>query len=155
MNGTLLIWLGLMVVAMAVGAQGEQGPRNGVAPSIYTRDNLVAWCIVPFDAKKRGPEERARMLERLGIKALAYDWRDEHVATFEDEIEATKRLGIEFFATWKSHPKMLRLFRRHQMAPQIWLVVPKHFKGTETERMQAAVKWLLPHVKSAREQGCQ
>ena len=28
--------------------------------SIFSQDNLVAWCIVPFDAKKRGPEERGR-----------------------------------------------------------------------------------------------
>src|SRR5688572_17767316 len=43
--------------------------------SIFGKGNLVAWCIVPFDAKKRGPEERAEMLERLGIKRLAYDYR--------------------------------------------------------------------------------
>jgi len=28
----------------------------------------MAWCIVPFDAKKRRPEERAAMLEKLGIR---------------------------------------------------------------------------------------
>ena len=38
------------------------------AEPLFERDNLAAWCIVPFDAKKRGPEERAAMLERLGFK---------------------------------------------------------------------------------------
>ena len=33
-------------------------------PGIFDRGNLVAWCIVPFDAKKRGPEERAVMATR-------------------------------------------------------------------------------------------
>ncbi len=32
---------------------------------IFAHDNRVAWCIVPFDAKKRGPEERAAMLANL------------------------------------------------------------------------------------------
>ena len=34
---------------------------------LFAHGNLVAWCIVPFDTKKRGPEERTAMLERLGI----------------------------------------------------------------------------------------
>jgi hypothetical protein len=49
-------------------------------------DRLAAWCIVPFDAKRRGPEARAKMLARLGIKRCAYDWRGEHVKDFEEEI---------------------------------------------------------------------
>ena len=36
------------------------------AEGLLAPTNLVAWCIVPFDTKKRGPEERAEMLERLG-----------------------------------------------------------------------------------------
>src|SRR5262249_40928452 len=48
------------------------------ATELFRQDNLVAWCIVPFDAKKRGPEDRAAMLERLGFKHFAYDWRAEH-----------------------------------------------------------------------------
>ena len=28
-------------------------------PSSSSRENLIAWCIVPFDAMHRGPEERA------------------------------------------------------------------------------------------------
>ena len=34
-------------------------------------DDLVAWCIVPFDSRKRTPEERIAMLERLGFKRYA------------------------------------------------------------------------------------
>src|SRR5262245_59245051 len=36
-------------------------------PDLFARENLVAWCIVPFDSKKRGPEERAAMLKKLGF----------------------------------------------------------------------------------------
>ena len=67
-------------------------------PSIYDDENLVAWCIVPFDAKRRTPEQRAQMLVELGVKRCAYDWRDEHIPTFEDEILQYKKYGIEFFA---------------------------------------------------------
>ncbi len=36
------------------------------------KENLVAWCIVPFDANERTPLERARMLNMLGIGQFAY-----------------------------------------------------------------------------------
>ena len=41
---------------------------------LYAPDNLVAWCIVPFDAAKRTPAERAAMLKKLNIGRVAYDW---------------------------------------------------------------------------------
>src|SRR5688572_12869744 len=68
--------------------------------SIFARTNLVAWCIVPFDAKKRGPEERAAMLEKLGFKLFAYDYRAEHIPTFDAEIAALKRHNVRLFAWW-------------------------------------------------------
>ena len=40
---------------------------------LFARINLAVWRIVPFDAKARGPEERAAMLEKLGFKLFAYD----------------------------------------------------------------------------------
>ena len=67
---------------------------------LFAKDNLVAWCIVPFDAKKRGPEERAAMLKRLGFTKFAYDYRAEHIPTFDAEMEALKKQGIELTAWW-------------------------------------------------------
>ncbi len=62
-------------------------PQSTVAAqshnSLFARTNVVAWCIVPFDAKHRGPEERAAMLEKLGFTMLAYDYRAEHIPTFD------------------------------------------------------------------------
>ena len=37
----------------------------------FNRDQLVAWCIVPFDAKQRGPEARAIMVQGLGMTRVA------------------------------------------------------------------------------------
>src|SRR5215471_20939848 len=55
---------------------------------LFARTNLFAWCIVPFDARKRGPEDRAAMLEKLGFRLFAYDYRAEHVPSFDAEMEA-------------------------------------------------------------------
>src|SRR5882672_7421993 len=73
----------------------------GAEPNaLFARTNLVAWCIVPFDSKKRGPEERASMLERLGFKLYAYDYRAEHIPTFDAEMDAVQRHGITLIAWW-------------------------------------------------------
>ena len=117
--------------------------KTGVE-KIWAKDNLVAWCIVPFDAKKRGPAERAAMVAKLGIKKIAYDWRGEHVATFEEEILQYKRHGIEFFAFWSWHNTIEPLIRKHGITPQIWrtLVSPK--AETQDEKVAAAAKSMLP-----------
>src|SRR5690606_10884815 len=87
-NAWTAIWLGC--VADLASTARAQSPEQ-----LLARDNLVAWCIVPFDAKRRGPEERAQMLENLGIHKLAYDYRAEHIPTFDAEMEALKRHNIE------------------------------------------------------------
>src|ERR1700730_4121105 len=69
-------------------------------PDLFAPDNLVAWCIVPFDAKKRGPTERVEMLQKLGFKKYAYDWRAEHLPGFDDEVALLKKAKIELTAVW-------------------------------------------------------
>src|SRR6476660_5303060 len=70
------------------------------ATGLFARSNLVAWCIVPFDGRKRGPEERAAMLDRLGFKIFAYDYRAEHVGTFDQEMDALQRHQVRLLAWW-------------------------------------------------------
>ena len=70
------------------------------AETLFAPDNLVAWCIVPFDSLKRGPLERVEMLRRLGIKQYAFDWRDEHLAGFPAEIAIAQEHGIRLRAVW-------------------------------------------------------
>ena len=94
---------------------------------MFARENLVAWCIVPFDGKKRGPEERAAMLESLGLRRLAYDYRAEHIPTWDREMVALKKHGIELVAWWfpgtldAEAKQALDLFQRHQVKPQLWI----------------------------------
>ena len=68
-------------------------PAMAAPYELFARTHLMAWCIVPFDAKKRGPEERAAMLEKLGFQHFAYDYRSEHLPQFDAEIAACKRHG--------------------------------------------------------------
>ena len=42
-----------------------QSPGKNASADLFEKDNLVAWCIVPFDAAERGPEARAKMLGDL------------------------------------------------------------------------------------------
>lgn len=123
------------------------------AADVFERDNLVAWCVVPFDGKKRGPEERAALLAQLGFKHCAYDWRQEHVATFEEEILAYKKHGIEYFAFWSEHPEAFRLFKQYDLHPQIWRTAPSPKGDTQQERIAAAAAQLLPLVKTTAEMG--
>lgn len=97
--------------------------------SIWAHDNLVAWCAAPpWDAKARGPEERAQMLKRLGFKHFAYNWRPPAIKSFDAEIKAMKRHGINLLG-WAlygsdnpSLPLILEAFKRHDVHPQLWLM---------------------------------
>ena len=67
---------------------------------LFARDNLAAWCIVPFDAKQRGPEARAEMLAKLGFKQFVYDYRAEHTPQWDVELVALKKHGIALTGWW-------------------------------------------------------
>ncbi len=138
---------------VAVIARLEEQKGVSVELDKFSPDRLVAWCIVPFDAKKRGPAERALMLKRLGIMRVAYDWRAEHVPTFEQEILAYKEHGLEFFAFWDWHESMGPLIEKHQIQPQIWKTAPSPKDETQSERVEAAARLLLPLVKETESRG--
>ncbi|MFK7817345.1 MAG: sugar phosphate isomerase/epimerase family protein, partial [Planctomycetaceae bacterium] len=114
------------------------------------KNNLVAWCIVPFDAANRTPAQRALMLKKLGIRKVAYDWRAKHVASFEQEILGYKKHGLEYFAFWAEHEKAFELFRKYKLHPQIWQIVPSPKEGSHEERIEAAGRQLLPLLKKTR-----
>jgi hypothetical protein len=122
-------------------------------PDNFKTENLVAWCIVPFDAKKRSPAERSEMLVRLGLKHCAYDWRQEHVATFEEEIAQYKEHGIEYFAFWGGHAEAYKLFRKYDLHPQIWRTLASPKSGTQEEKIAAATKSTVTLAEETKAQG--
>jgi sugar phosphate isomerase/epimerase len=132
-------------------------------PAIFARTNLVAWCIVPFDAKKRGPEERAQMLDRLGIRRLAYDWRAEHIPTFDAEVDACKRHGIELTAWWfptsldTEAKTILAVLDRHKVRTQLWIMgggEPVKSALEQPQRVQAEAARIRPIAEAAARIGC-
>lgn len=130
------------------------GPAPAPAPEtpdpladagVFSRDNLLAWCIVPFDASKRSPAERAEMLERLGIRAVAYDYRDEHIDSFDEEIAALRAKNIDLAAWWcggvdpreplaGSVGLALETLRRNQQSSDLWVLIQeKALEGLSQE----------------------
>jgi hypothetical protein len=144
----------LLALVPWLGSPAATSGQEDRPPGVFARDNLVAWCIVPFDAKQRGPAERAEMLKRLGIGKVAYDWRQEHVPKFEEEILQYKKHDLEYFAFWGVHEEAFRLFEQYDIHPQVWLTAPSPRGSTDAERMEAAARQLLPHVKRVKALGC-
>lgn len=150
MTGLLCSLMGL-----ALGAQGlgnEPDPQDHIR-DLFADENLVAWCIVPFDATQRGPAERAEMVKRLGLRRVAYDWRQEHVPTFEEEIRQYQKHGLEFFAFWSWHESLAPLVQKYDIRPQIWVTCPSPEADTQRERVTAAAEALLPLVERTSDLG--
>lgn len=128
-------------------------PLFAAEPQVLRQENLVAWCIVPFDAAKRTPEARAEMLKELGIKRCAYDWRAEHVPTFEAEILAYQKDGIEMFAFWRTHDKALELFQKYDLHPQIWEMIPQPKAKDQEAKVEEAAQKLKPLAEQTKKLG--
>jgi azurin/sugar phosphate isomerase/epimerase len=125
-----------------------------IGADLFDKSNLAAWCIVPFDAKKRSPEARAEMVAKMGLKKVAYDWRQEHVAEFEREILAYQKHGIEMFAFWGVHDEALRLFKKYKLHPQLWIMM-KGTGDTQEAQVKSAAEGLLPILAKAKAIGSQ
>jgi sugar phosphate isomerase/epimerase len=116
------------------------------AGSLWAHDNLHVWEVANGDLKKRGPDERARMLKRWGIKHYAYLSRQDPYGVESDintsqldidaEIEAMQRNGIDIRAWYfwvntddpgndPNVTKTFEAFKRHNIHPQVW--VPQSF----------------------------
>jgi quinoprotein glucose dehydrogenase len=131
---------------------------------LFAPTNLVAWCIVPFDAKKRGPEERASMLERLGFKLLAYDYRAEHIPTFDAEIEALQRHHIQLLAWWfptelnAEAQLILDVLKRHNLrGVQLWVMgsgQPTKDAMEQKARVEAEASRIRRIAQAADKIGC-
>ena len=136
---------------------------GGAGPSrdpLFSRDNLVAWCIVPFDAKKRTPEQRAEMLDQIGIRRFAYDWRDEHLPTFEAELAALQKHHIELTAVWfpasldYNARLILDTLKKHDLTPQLWVMAQVEPKGPGDDAVAAAANIIRPVAREAASIGC-
>ena len=127
------------------------------AKDLFRRDNLVAWCIVPFDARKRGPKERAAMMEKMGFKHFAYDWRPEHVPTFEQEFDCLKAHGIALDAFWAPGPhadSLLGSFANRGLQPSFWVMIGAPDGLDQAAKVKHAAAALRPLAEAAAKAGC-
>jgi hypothetical protein len=152
-----------VVLALAgLAAWGTPSGRAGLAwggSGLWARSNLVAWCIVPFDARKRGPEERAAMLDRLGFTLFAYDYRAEHVPTFDAEMDALQRHHIRLLAWWfptsldDEARRILDVLRRHGLSGvQLWVTgggEPAKTAAEQKARVEAEAARVRPIAEAA------
>ncbi len=158
----------VLITLAAVGLLGPPAsaadPPVPAADQLLARDNLVAWCIVPFDAKKRSPEDRAAMLKRLGFRRFAYDWRAEHLPTFDRELIALKANGIELTAVWfpaaldRDARTLLAGLKRHGVRTQLWMTMNGGAEAVtpdeQAKRVAATAAAVRPVAEAAAEVGC-
>ncbi len=143
-----------MRIILATGLVFAAASYLSVTSNNLERENLVAWCIVPFDANQRGPAERAAMLKEIGMRRCAYDWRKEHVPLFEDELREYQKHGIEMFAFWGTHDKAFELFKKYEVHPQIWQMMPLPQAKAQAARIGEAANAMLPLAKRTAGIGC-
>ena len=159
----LPMWLLLLLISSPTHSVAQSSSPLQTSTSLFARTNLAAWCIVPFDSKKRGPEERAAMLERLGFQQFVYDYRAEHIATFDAEIEALQRHKIKLLGWWfpttlnDEARQILEVLKRHKVETQLWVMgggEPTHNAEDQRARVNAEAERIKAIAEAARNQGC-
>jgi sugar phosphate isomerase/epimerase len=103
------------------------------------------------------------MLERLGFKMLAYDYRAEHIATFDAEMEALKRHHVQMFAWWfpggmnDEARLILDVLKRHNAKAQLWITGgggPVKDAAEQQARVEAEAARIKPIAQAAARQDC-
>ncbi len=133
-------------------------------------DRFYAWCIVPFDAKQRTPVERIEMLQRLGFKAYAYDWRVEHLNEAATEFELAQKNNIDIVAVWmwidanvdrvdslsSANERMLEIIAAAGLKTQLWVSFhPNFFEGLTHEAAVAKGAQMIGYIaRRAKALGC-
>ena len=145
------------------GLDGQVSSGGQARPQVNGRplgmDDLVAWCIVPFDSRKRSPEERIAMLERLGLKRYAYDWRAEHLPDTARELRLAREHGIRVEAVWvwiekdqpgklsESNERLLSALKEAGLSTQLWVgFAPGFFEGMTDEQKVARGAEMVHHL---------
>jgi len=151
---------------LAMSLLGACTSREKPEKDLFAKENLVAWCIVPFDANDRTPEQRVLMLEELGISQLAYDYRDKHIPSFREEIEVLRERKIRLSAVWlwvdpenplsEATQKIIKTVEESGSKTEFWVGMPDGaFEGkADEESLQLAVKALKEVLKPIEKCGC-
>lgn len=135
---------------------------------LFSKTNLLAWCIVPFDSKKRNSEERAQMLKELGITSFVYDMRDADLPNMETEFITMRKYNINLKGIWfwinveKDQPlnnaneTILTILAKTKTKTELWVSFPnKYYEGlTDEEKIKKGAKAIQYIHQRAAEIGC-
>ncbi|WP_460925463.1 sugar phosphate isomerase/epimerase family protein [Pontibacter brevis] len=155
----------LLILCSCGAVVREERPGNDM---LYAKDNLVAWCTIPYDSRKRNSEERASMLKDLGIKSFAYDWRWEDLPNMEHELATLKKHDIELESVWfwidggsgkvfdEANEIILNTLEKTNTRTELWVSFPaRYFEGmTDEEKLQKGVNTLQQLHARASKIGC-
>src|SRR5262249_40077929 len=91
-----------------------------------------------------------------------YDWRSEHVPTFDTELTALQKHNIRLEAFWfpaqlnKEARAILDVLQRHKIKTQLWVTLndPAPQSKDQAVKVTAAVNILRPIVAEAEKIGC-
>jgi sugar phosphate isomerase/epimerase len=162
----LILLIGGLLVSAPSCTNVEKSKES--SEMIFARENLVAWCIIPFDAMKRNPKERAEMLNELGITKMAWDWRMEHIAQLPEEIQVLRDHDIELTAVWfwidrdleegmlPHQEQILQTLEESKTQTTIWVSFSDHFFDDydEAGKLDKAVRNIAILNDRAEKLGC-
>ncbi|MEP7259180.1 MAG: TIM barrel protein [Flavitalea sp.] len=134
---------------------------------LYGKSNLVAWCVIPFDSKKRNSAERSSMLKEMGLNNFVYDWRAPDLPNMETELATLKKNGIRLKGVWfyddarngaytdSLDEFILNTLKKTHTSTALWVTFPKpFFEGLiDDEKVEKAVKAIRYIHKRAAESG--
>lgn len=154
----------LLLTSCATARHGDKTKNN----MLFSKNNLVAWCTIPYDSKKRNSEERAVMLKDLGFTSFAYDWRDKDLPNMETELATLKKYGIQLESVWfwvnggsanvldSANETILQTLQKTNTQTELWISFPgRYFEGiSDEDKIQKAVKTLQYIHERASKIGC-
>jgi hypothetical protein len=105
------------------------------------------------------------MLEKLGITQFAYDYRTEHIPTFDAEIEALQRHHIQLLAWWfpttlnvEARGILAVLEKHHLRGVQLWVMgggEPNTTPAAQAQRVKDEASRIRPIAQAAFNIGSQ
>src|SRR5438045_9081812 len=100
------------------------------------------------------------MLKKLGFTKYAYDWRAEHLPTFDEEVGLLKKAKIELTAVWfpanlgDDAKKLLAVVKKHEVKPQLWITMGDPAGADRAAKVESAAKVIRPIAEEAGKLGC-
>jgi len=132
------------------------------SPSLFASENLLAWCIIPYDSLHRTPSERIAMLKRLGFTQYVWDWRPQHLSILPEEIRLAREAGVKIRGAWlwidaqtdsvgalsESNRAILAAFGEAHMPVEYWVGFhSNYFEGIDDEARVAKGAAMITHLR--------